>query len=420
MARTGIGYLTNALNSTGNLSNLDSTVENLDLKVIPARVIDIVLDETHPKFSQYGGWSGIGTINFEEINTLEASTTQNPIAKPFFPQFKSPPLINEIVLLIHLPDKDMGGNDTSKIYYYLNSISLWNHPHHNAYPNVYQFQNKKNTQKNYQEIENGVINSTSNKSKPIDLNGSNNTGGTFNEKSSIQPLIPFSGDNIIESRFGSSIRLGSTSKTNTLIRNNWSEYGDNGEPLIILKNGQPTTNNKAGFLPTVENINEDPSSIYITSTQNIPISASSLNFTALDKSQTPIYPGSYTDNPQIILNSGRLVLNSNKDSILMSSPKVINLAAIGDIGIASRKSITLEADYINLGGTNSSQPAIIGDTFLKQLKGLTSAIQSLANALNNDPKVAPTTQFAGNILNEQVKIFNNSYDQFTSKKVKIS
>jgi hypothetical protein len=285
---------------------------------------------------------------------------------------------------------------------------------------VYQFQNKKNTQKNYQEIENGVINSTSNKSKPIDLNGSNNTGGTFNEKSSIQPLIPFSGDNIIESRFGSSIRLGSTSKTNTLIRNNWSEYGDNGEPLIILKNGQPTTNNKAGFLPTVENINEDPSSIYITSTQNIPISASSLNFTALDKSQTPIYPGSYTDNPQIILNSGRLVLNSNKDSILMSSPKVINLAAIGDIGIASRKSITLEADYINLGGTNSSQPAIIGDTFLKQLKGLTSALQSLANALNNDPKVAPTTQFAGNILNEQVKIFNNSYDQFTSKKVKIS
>lgn len=420
MAKTGISYLTNAFNSSGDLSNLDSTVENLNLKIIPARVIDIVLDETHPKFSQYGGWSGIGTINFEEINNLEKNPSQKPIAKPFFPQFKSPPLINEIVLLINLPDKDMGGNDTSKIYYYINSISLWNHPHHNAYPNVYNFQKKSSKNKKYQEIENGVTNNTPNTSEPINLNGLNNTGGTFTEKSNIQPLIPFSGDNIIESRFGSSIRLGSTSKTNTLIRNNWSEYGDSGEPLIILKNGQPPTKNNVGFLPTVENINEDPSSIYITSTQNIPLSASSLNYTALENSQIPTYPGSYTDNPQIILNSGRLVLNSNKDSILMSSPKVINLAAIGDIGIASRKSITLEADYINLGGTNSSQPAIAGDTFLKQLKGLTSAIQTLANALNNDPKVAPSTQFAGNILNEQAKIFNNSYDQFTSKKVKLS
>jgi len=416
---SGIGYIMNSINPSGNSSGLDSTVEGLELKMIPARVIDIVLDETHPKFSEYGGWASIGTINFEEVNTLEKSTI-SPIAKPFFPQFKSPPLVNEIVLLLHLPDKDIGSNDTSKVYYYLNSISLWNHPHHNAYPNVYQYQKKGSKQKNYKEIENGATNAVSNKSKGIDLNGTNNSGGTFNEKSSIQPLIPFTGDNIIESRFGSSIRLGSTSKTSTLIRNNWSEYGKVGDPIMILKNGQPNSKDNVGFLPTVEKINEDPSSIYITSTQNIPISASSLNYTALSTSQTPIYPGSYSDNSQIILNSERLVLNSSKDSILMSSPKVINLAALGDIGLASRKAITLEADEINLGGSNSSQPAIAGETFLTGLKSLTTAIETLANALNNDPKVGPATQFAANILNEQTKKFNNSFDQFTSKKVKIS
>lgn len=416
---SGIGYIINSMNPTGNSSGVDSTIESLELKIIPARVTDIVLDETHPKFSEYGGWASIGTINFEEVNTLEKGTI-NPIAKPFFPQFKSPPLVNEIVLLLHLPDKDMGSNDTSKIYYYLNSISLWNHPHHNAYPNVYQYQKKDSKQKNYNEIESGTPNTISNNSKGIDLNGTNNSGGTFNEKSSIQPIIPFTGDNIIESRFGSSIRLGSTSKTSTLIRNNWSEYGETGEPLIILKNGQPVSEDNVGFLPAVENINEDPSSIYMTSTQNIPISASSLNYTAISNSQTPIYPGSYSDHSQIILNSGRLVLNSNKDSILMSSPKVINLAALGDIGLASRKAITLEADEINLGGTNSSQPAIAGETFLTNLKSLTQAIETLANALNNDPKVGPATQFAGNILNEQAKKFNSNFDQFTSKKVKIS
>jgi hypothetical protein len=104
----------------------------------------------------------------------------------------------------------------------------------------------------------------------------------------------------------------------------------------------------------------------------------------------------------------------------MSSPKVINLAALGDIGLASRKAITLEADEINLGGSNSSQPAIAGETFLTNLNSLTTAIETLANALNNDPKVGPATQFAANILNEQTKKFNNSFDQFTSKKVKIS
>lgn len=417
-SNTGIGFFTSKLETSGG--DFNSKIDDLGLNLISARVVDIVMDESHPKFQQYGGWTGIGTINFEEVNTLEEESNITPIAKPLFPQFNSPPLINEIVLLVHLPDKDMGKNDTSKIYYYLNTVSLWNHPHHNAYPNVYSYNKKSPKNNDYQSIEMGAIKKTKEKSLPIDLNGINDTGGSFIEKSNIQPLIPFSGDNIIESRYGSSLRLGSTKKTETLYRNNWSENGNNGDPITILRNGQPPVRDEAGFLPIVENINEDLSSIYMTSTQNIPISASSLNYTAISSNQSPIYPNSYDGDSQIILNSGRLVFNSTKDSILLSSPKVINLAAIGDIGIASRKSITLEADTINLGGSLSPQPAIAGDTFLKQLKGLTTAIQTLANALNNDPKVGPATQFAGNILNEQAKKFNNSYDTFTSKKVKLS
>lgn len=417
MTKTGIGYFSDTFNSSGNFNGVDSLVEDLSLIIIPARVIDIILDESHPKFNEYGGWNGIGTINFEPINSLKENKNINEIARPFYPQFKSPPLINEIVLLIKLPDKDMGGNDTSEVYYYINSISLWNHPHHNAYPNVYKYSKIPSKKQSNQEKGLGNIKTPLDFEEPIDLNGINNSGGKFKEKSDIQPLIPFSGDNIIESRFGSSIRLGSTIKTNTLFRNSWSETGDNGDPITIIRNGQFKEEKNIGFLPTVEKINEDLSSIYLSSTQNIPISASTTNYTAL--STPPTYPESYNSS-QIILNSGRLIFNSNKDSILLSSAKVINLASLGDIGIASRKNITLEADYINLGGSNSSQPVIIGDTFLKQLKGLTSAIETLANALNNDPKVGPATQFAGNILNEQAKKFNSNYDNFTSKKVKVS
>ena len=419
ITKTGIAFLQQIFNPEGNFSNLNNSIEELDLKVIPARVTAIVLDESHPNFNTYGGWTSIGTINFEFINETEASDKNNPIARPFFNQFKNPPLVNEIVLLLYLPDKNKGTSDTSKIYYYLNAISIWNHPHHNAYPNVYEYGSDKSNKNDYQAILGGVIKKTKNNSKSIDLNGPNNTGGNFEEKSNIRPLITFTGDNIFEGRFGNSIRLGSTVKSTSLFRNNWSEFNNEGDPIIILRNTRALSSEDTGFIPTVENINSDDSSIYLTTTQNLPISASSTNYTAISEDQTPEFPGTYSK-PQAILNSGRILLNSTDDSILLSSKKIIALSSLKDIGLSSRESITLSAESINLGGTNASQPAVLGDTFLKSLKSLTSALQSLANAINNDPKVAPTTQFAGNILNEQVKKFNEQYDNFTSKSVKLN
>ena len=414
----GFAYVQQSNNSTGN--NLDFDLENLDLKLIPARVTDIILDETHPKFQKYGSWSSIGTIFYELINNTSRDKNNQPIAKPFTPQFKSPPLVNEIVLLFQLPDKDMGIKDTSKIYYYLNTVSLWNHPHHNAYPNVYQYSAEQLNKRKPQDIENGETKETIIQTDGLNLDGDYITGGNFVEKSNIQPLIPFKGDNIIESRFGSSIRFGNTSKTSTFLSNNWSDSGENGDPIMIIRNGQPLKSNSPGFVPTVEDINKDLSSIYITSNQKIPLLASSLNFTAISRDNSPTYPESYDKNSQIILNSGRLFFNSTNDSILLSSKKVINLSAEEEIGLASRKAITLESETINLGGLNATQPAIAGDTFLRSLKSLTIALEALANALNNDPKVGPATKFAGNILLEQVKKFNESYDSFTSKRVKIS
>ena len=409
-------------NNGGNaqLTEINSILSQGFIHARSGRVTDIILDETHPKFNTFGGWSSIGSIFYEQIDTPKKSTQQNPIARPLFPQFQTPPLVNELVLLFYLPDKNLGKNDASKSWYYINSISIWNSIHNNAYPNVYRYVNReKNSEKDYSQIEQGAPVNTENKSPDLDLNGPNNTGGTFIERKNVNNLIPFSGDNIIEGRFGSSIRLGSTIKSKSLYKNNWSEFGKVGDPVLILRNGQNEENTQ-GFLPRVENINEDPSSIYMTSTQNIPISASSLNYTAISNDQTPDYPGSYTDKPQIIINSGRLVLNSTNDSILLSSQKIINLASLGDLGLASRKNITLEAEKINLGGSNSSQPAVAGETFMTALKSLTKAIEGLAVAIGADPRVLPTTKQMGERLAEKAKDFNKNYENYTSKKVKLS
>jgi hypothetical protein len=90
-------------------------------------------------------------------------------------------------------------------------------------------------------------------------------GETFEEKDFLKPLRPFEGDNILEGRFGNSIRLGSTSKG----LNKWSLNGKNSDPIIIIRNGQFNNINDSTFIPNVEDINNDDSSIYLTSNQNI-------------------------------------------------------------------------------------------------------------------------------------------------------
>jgi hypothetical protein len=418
LTKTGLAYLGQSLNSGGDISNLVASIEELNLKVIPARVTDIVLDETNKeKFQKYGGWNGIGTINFELVNTPEGKDIDKPIAKPLFPQIKSFPLVNEIVLLFYLPDSDIGVQDTSKVYYYLNAISIWNHPHHNAYPNIFDGVADEDQKQDYQAIEGGSVRRVEDKSTEINLQGDNPTGGTFIERSNIHPVLPFVGDNIFEGRFGNSIRLGATARSKGLYKNNWSESGEEGNPITILRNGQPIDSSDEGWLPIVENINNDLSSIYLTSNQLIPIKASSTNYTGISDENIPEFPNQYKGN-QVILNSGRVLLNSTTDSILLSSKKVISLSAKSDIGIATSGSIALESGELKLGGSNAEQPAVLGDTFLDSLSGVMVGLQSMAVFLSQEPSLQLTPASA-TALNETINNFLSAIEDFKSKTVKI-
>lgn len=415
--KTGIAYLGQSLNSGGDISNLVTSIEELNLKVIPARVTDIVLDETHPKFIEYGRWNGVGTINFEQVNTPEAKDVTKPIAKPFFPQFKSFPLVNEIVLLFSLPDSNMGVQDTSKIYYYLNAISIWNHPHHNAYPNIFDGVEDEEQKQDYQAIEGGSVRRVEDESTEINLQGDNPTGGTFIERTNIHPILPFVGDNIFEGRFGNSIRLGSTTKSKGLYKNNWSESGEEGNPITILRNGQPTDSSDEGWIPIVDNINNDLSSIYLTSNQLIPIKASSTNYTGISDENVPEFPNQYKGN-QVILNSGRVLLNSTTDSILLSSKKVISLSAKSDIGIATSGSIAIESGELKLGGSNAEQPAVLGDIFLDRLSGVMAGLSAVVTSLSQEPSLVLTPAPATALI-ETLNQFQAAIDDFKSKTVKI-
>ncbi len=220
------------------------------------RVVDIILDIDHPRATSLGGVDAIGTIFFAEISTNKGLSNPEklPTAIPLFSFQKYFPLINELVLVL---DGDINTDTKSKqrIKYYLPTMNIWNSPQHNAMPLTEYYINTGN----FSNTQNGIIKTPQDNSLNIPL------GKTFQEKDFIKPLRPFEGDNILEGRLGNSIRLGSTSKP----LNPWSQNGENSDPITIIRNGQYNNINDDTFNPNIEDINNDDSSIYLTSNQNI-------------------------------------------------------------------------------------------------------------------------------------------------------
>jgi len=366
-----------AINNVANSSKENSfnTFTNLGLNslIVAGRIISIVLDETHPRFKEFGEWNGLGTIEFDLINSPTPPNQLYPTARPIDPSIKNFPLINEIVYILALPNTNIGEFASTKTNYYINTVGIWNHPHHNAFP-----QNSNvlppSQQKDYIQTELGSVRRVTDQSTEIFL------GRTFVERGNIHPLLPFEGDKIIEGRWGNSVRLGSTVKNTP---NTWSSTGENGDPITIIRNGQGTQTEE-GWIPTVEDINNDDTSVYFTSTQKIPLEASSTSYSSYS-SNPPTKPNEYAGK-QLILNSGRLILNSTEDHILLSSKKTVNINAINGFNVDSPQSV-IQSDSVLLGGVNAVEPVLKGDTTINILVDLVNQLQALTIALQT---VTPT------------------------------
>jgi hypothetical protein len=344
------------------------------------RVISIVLDETHPRWKELGEWNGLGTIEYVLVDQPVSPNQSYPTAKPYDPSIRSLPLINEIVFISSFPNTDIGEFVSSKTAYYMSVVGIWNHPHHNAFP-----QNSNilppSQQKDYIETQAGSVRRVTDQSTEVFL------GRTFVERGNIHPLLPFEGDRIFEGRWGNSIRLGSTVKNTP---NTWSSTGTNGDPITIIRNGQGNQTEE-GWVPTIEDINNDDTSIYFTSTQKISLEASSTSYSSYT-SNPPIQPNEYSGK-QLILNSGRLVFNTTEDHLLLSSKKSVNINAISSFNVDSPQSV-IQSNSVLLGGANAVQPLLYGDTTITLLTQLVDQLSLLSAALVNAPLPSVTTAAA--------------------------
>jgi hypothetical protein len=211
-------------------------------------------------------------------------------------------------------------------YYYLSIVNIQSDINYNGVPKSSTVP-QSNTQ-NYSNTTLGIKSST-NQSQP------SREFKTF-EQTNVNSLQLYEGDIVLEGRYGNSLRFGSTIKNSSLIskQTTWT-LGKVGDPIIILSN----TKNKSSIQQVfrIEDINKDDSSIYLTSTQKIPLKI------AGPQTLTNVKLGPVLNNlvgKQILVNSDRIVLNAKQEEIIISSAKGTVITSKADIIIESSSEIT--------------------------------------------------------------------------------
>lgn len=356
-------------NNQGVLFNTLSTVGgNNSQSSIVGRAFHVVIDSKSPGF--YNDWSNIGNVYYispkEPIPTdiNDESLRKLNFAKPLFPFNSYIPFIEELITLFELPSYDSSDVTDKKQMYYLTPIKLFNNIHHNSQT---------------------VFN--------VDRFNAIRLGNTVEEKETINSLLPFEGDHIIYGRWGQGLRLSSTLKFNET-ENFWSVVGDNGDPITLLVNGYKFSKNSVKLY--VEDINNDASSIYLTTSQLIPLNVSKL----IDENPktSPVSPQKYSNN-QIILSSDRITLNSRKDEIMLHANTNIELGSNQIIHLNASNSILLNSPKIYLGlnsdNKTSTEPALLGTATVELLSKLLEILNNFASdAKNIYPSTALNTHAA--------------------------
>jgi len=388
--KTGVGSL------TAGISRLTSLTNQLPhFKV--GKVYGTVTTANTPtskQFGRAGEYGGMGTVFFLDYNNAKNVVGSNTddfldtceIAKPLFPNISQYPLLNELIYILDLPSPAAQVTSHSTQKYYITAINMWNDPQSNSQPTL--------------------------------ALATPNLGKTFKSNPNVRNLLNFEGDHIIQGRKGNSIRLGSTVGLAS-DSNEWSTLGKEGDPIVIISNGH---NYKKDDDYYVEKIDEEASSIYLTSTQNVPF-----KFNLKD----PINPltkplvNFYMGKSQVIINADRIVLNSKKDEVMLFASSNIELSTNYTINLNANEHIhlnikeedpsttttaTLKAKIFlgtKFDNTIPTEPLMLGRQTESFLQDLIMAIDTLAiklTAATNGPQGSAITdvQAAGNELTAKI------------------
>ena len=383
-------------------TNLSSVVASVGKgKAIPpkkaqvGRVYGVVTTENTPTaamFKKAGGFNGIGSVFYLDYNQAK-DTAGNAgddflgkckIAKSLSSQFQYFPILGELVYLEDLPSPTSQVTSNNSQKYYISVVNLWNNNQQNSQP----------------------------------ASSQSALGLTFVENPKIKTLLSFEGDHIIQGRQGSALRFGSTTKLFSNL-NEWSEIGNDDNPITILSNG---FSYEPGEKFHVEKINKDLSTIYLTSTQKLPLQPDRTG--NVNPLTSPIDPSKYY-NAQIIINSDRVTLNSKKDEVMIFAKTNVEINTKNIINLNADERVHLNCNTVFLGpysNTAIPQPVLLGYETIKLFQYLQETLTRLASYLSSAvsaPEGAPILGLtsAGRDLMGDMKRVCDLLEKIPSQKV---
>ena len=377
--RYQIGGFSNVLSSVGknNFSSINPTQVG--------RVYGVVTTANTPnkeQFERVGGYDAMGTIFYRDYNQAQDTIgkidnnffNDCKVAKPLFPQFQYYPVLGELVVLYDLPSPATQISPSSTETYYL-ILNLWNNNQQNSQP----------------------------------ANDNASLGTTFVENPDIRNLVSFQGDHIIQGRQGAALRFGSTTKLYNDL-NEWSSVGAEDSPITILTNGFNYISDAKVY---VEKINYDSSSIYLTSTQKLPLQTDKTG--TLNPLTNPLDASDYF-NSQVILNADRVTLNSRKDEIMMFAKTNVEINTNNIINLNANERVHLNTNAVFLGTVNNqlpTEPIVLGNRLYDLLEGLLDGLQTFSITLTTivaSPEGAPMID-----LNNAAQALSNKLENVEGK-----
>jgi len=328
------------------------------------RVLDVILDESHPEYEQRGGLRSINGVFYKLVAKTPGKTSdEGSFSFAYSNQSNNiiSPIPGEVVEISNQIAPAIEGNTATTNTYYSKILNYWNNPNTSLFLDTKTFPD--------QDI---------------------SLGGVFKEQATVNPLKPLAGDVVFQGRQGQSIRF--TGVKNDSV--NWEQVTSENDPLTIISNGQVETED--GFSLISEDVNQDPSSIYLTSKQKIPLEPASTRYKTYNNH--PVSIKDYQDS-QVLVSSGRIVLNSDQSDILQTSNKSISLDAKTSVNIESEKFLCIDSKNIFLGEkartspSSTKEPVMLGnqtENYLQSLLNLLQGMaQDMATAITVDGKPIP-------------------------------
>lgn len=290
-----------------------------------AIVVDVVTNDSHPEYAPDG--YNIGAVKFRAIKTDQYRPTEHlNWALPLEANITEYPLLNEIVLIFQSLNR----------FYYSKKLNVSSRV--TSQP-LFGLNEELSPALTSEDRSKDMRASVANTRQDRPTTNSK-LGAYFTEPTTVFRLRSDEGDLLLEGRSGHSIRFGAAWQKGK--KTNFTTTGPDQSPNLLIRVGpdpQQTPSVQGNFGLVTEDINADASSVYLVSSQLVPLTYATAT-SAVHAKSVKDFPRKLEGN-QIVINTDRFVVNTKKDKILGHSLLGIHWTTNNDF------TVDADRDYIS-------------------------------------------------------------------------